>query len=49
MNFIKYFSTFFIATLMYQPAFADLPLTVEDLITDKNKFKLLQSITKKLD
>lgn len=44
MDFLRNFSAFYIITLMCQPAFADLPLTVEDLITDKNKFKLITNL-----
>lgn len=44
MTFLRNFPAFCIIVLICQPAFADLPLTVEDLIADKNKFKLITNL-----
>ncbi|ELA09635.1 hypothetical protein MOMA_04495 [Moraxella macacae 0408225] len=45
MQVLNYSFIFFISLIAYQSALADLPLTVEDLTADKNKFKLTSDLS----
>lgn len=45
MPVLRHIPVFLIGAMVYQPALADLPLTVEELTADKNKFKLSSNLS----
>lgn len=45
MRTLRYFFVVFVGAMVCQSALADLPLTVEELTADKNKFKLTSSLS----